>query len=175
MQNPKLKTLFSPEAIAQRIQELGKKISEDYKDKELVVIGVLKGSFIFMADLVRQISIPLDCEFIRVSSYRDGKVSGKLDLLLDLEPEKIKDRHILLVEDIIDTGNSMDFLIRHFQQHSPKSLKICTLLFKEKMLQKKNIKPDYVGFSIDPLFVVGYGLDLAGKLRNYPSIAVHEE
>ncbi|NUM37363.1 MAG: hypoxanthine phosphoribosyltransferase [Candidatus Brocadiae bacterium] len=174
MQNQKLRVLFSPEAISQRIQEMGKQISKDYEQKEIIVVGVLKGSFIFMADLVRAISLPLDCEFVRVSSYRDGKVSGKLDLLLDLEPEKIKDKHILLVEDIIDTGNSMDFLIHHFQKHSPKSLKICTLLFKEKML-KKNIHPDYVGFKIEPLFVVGYGLDLAGKLRNYPAIAVNEE
>jgi len=175
MENQNLRTLFSEKDIAQRIQELGKKINEDYKGKEIVVVGVLKGSFIFMADLVRTITVPMECEFIRVSSYGSGKVSGKLELLLDLAPDKIKDKHILLVEDIIDTGNSMDFLIQHFQKHGPLSLKICTLLFKEKMLQKKNIKPDYVGFNIEPLFVVGYGLDLAGKLRNYPVIAIHED
>lgn len=174
MQDKNLRVLFSQEMIAKRVQELGQSITQDYPGKEIVVVGILKGAFIFMADLVRAIDLPLQCEFIRIASYGNGKVSGKLELILDLSPEKVKDKHILIVEDIIDTGNSVDFLLKHLEQHNPASVRVCTLLFKEKTLQKK-ITPDYIGFRIDPLFVVGYGLDLAGELRNYPAIAVHEE
>lgn len=174
MKYAELKTLFDEKTIENRIQELGKRIHDDYQGKELVAIGILNGAFIFMADLVRAIDFTVQCEFMAVSSYHDQKVSsGKIDLRLDVDPKKIKGKHVLLIEDIVDTGKSIHFLMNHLEKYEPASLKICALLFKEKMLQEK-VTLDYLGFAIDPVFVVGYGLDYAGKYRNYPEVAIHQ-
>lgn len=173
MPQTNIEVLFSEESIQQKVKELGKQISEDYKDKEVVFLGILSGSFIFMSDLVRALSIDVECEFMRIASYHNSTTSsGKIDLLLDVNPKKIKDKHIIITEDIVDTGRSMHFLLEHIAKYEPASLKICSFLFKEEMLEKP-ITIDYLGFKIDPLFVVGYGLDFAGKYRNLPYVGVY--
>ena len=169
-----LTTLYPPEIIQQRIQELARQINDDYRGKDIMAVGVLNGAFIFMADLVRAISVPVQCEFVRISSYGNEKFSsGNIKLLLDIDPEKIGGQHVLLIEDIVDSGNSIVFLQQHFRQYRPASLKVCSLLLKEAML-KQPVAIDYLGFKIDPLFVVGYGLDFAGKYRNHPALAIHQ-
>lgn len=172
MQSQQFATYLSADKIQQRIGELGDEITRDYEGKELVVVGVLNGAFIFMADLVRRIRLPLTCEFTRVSSYGSGKVSGELKFLMDVNPARIEGRHILLVEDIVDTGNSIVCLTAHLGKYKPQSVKICSLLLKEAQLRHR-VHVDYLGFKIDSLFVIGYGLDLDEKYRNLPEIQIH--
>ena len=167
--------LYSVEEIAAKVKQLGKQITKDYQGQEVVFVGVLKGSFIFMADLVRAVDLSVSCEFMQISSYGDGQVSGKMELLLDLPRDKVEGKHLLIIEDIVDTGNSMHFVLAHLAQYNPASLKICTFLFKEAMFRRQNtVSLDYVGFTIEPNFVVGYGMDVAGKLRNYPAIGIYQ-
>lgn len=170
-----IEKIINAEDIAERIQELAKRINKDYENEELVVVGVLNGSFVFCADLVRELDLTLSCEFVRASSYGDTKVSsGNVKLLLDLSKEKIEGKNILLVEDIVDTGNTISFLKEHFSKFSPKTLKVCSFLLKEEEF-KYDFDIEYVGFSIPSLFVIGYGLDYAGLYRELPYLGVFLE
>ncbi|RME03988.1 MAG: hypoxanthine phosphoribosyltransferase [Planctomycetota bacterium] len=166
--------LISQEEIQQKVQELGQKITQDYQGKELDVVGVLKGCFLFMADLIRHIQLPLTCDFIRVSSYGDQKVSsGVVRFDFDVT-QPITNKHVLLVEDIIDTGLTINYLLQNFQTRNPASLKVCSLLHKPENTRKK-VQIDYLGFTIPNKFVIGYGLDFAGKYRNLPYVGILEE
>lgn len=166
--------LFTAEQIHNKVKELGKKITEDYKDKDLMLICILKGSFIFMSDLCKEINLPLTLDFIAVSSYGDStQSSGVVRIIKDLE-ENIEGKHILIVEDIIDTGLTLSYLINNLKSRGSKSIKICTLLDKPER-RKSQVKPDYLGFTIPDKFVVGYGLDYAEKYRNLPFVSVLKE
>lgn len=169
MQLPKSRVLFSTAQIRDRVVQLGRQISEDYVDEEILVIGVLKGSIIFLADLIRQIDRPLQLEFIGVSSYEAMNSTGQVRITNDLSQD-ISGRHVLLVEDIIDTGLTIDYLLKLFEVRKPKSLKVCSLLSKPEAHQMQH-QIDYVGFEISREFVIGYGLDLDGSFRNIPHIA----
>jgi hypoxanthine phosphoribosyltransferase len=163
--------LFPRDAIQKRVRELAGQISKDYADRELIIIGILKGAFIFMADLIREISIPCRIDFTRLASYGDGSdSSGKVVMTKDIETS-IKGRDILIVEDILDTGLTLQYLVGWLKERNPDSLKICVLLDKRKR-RKVSFEADYVGFTIDDGFVVGYGLDFNEKYRFSPDIYV---
>jgi len=162
------KPLFDQMQIATRIQALGKQISEDYKGEPLMVVGVLKGAFIFVADLVRQLSLPVTVDFIGVASYEGTQSTGAVRITNDLSTE-IRGRHVLLVEDIVDTGRTVDYLRDTLRLRQPKSLKICAFLSKpEAHVMESHI--DYVGFEISKEFVIGYGLDLDQHYRELPYV-----
>ena len=164
--------LHSTEAVAARVRALGEQITRDYDGHKLCLIGVLKGSFMFFADLVRAIDLPIKCEFIGISSYgNDTKSSGIVRITHDLQ-HSIEGLDVILVEDIVDTGLSMSYLLDNFKTRRPRSLKVCTLLEKPENAQQK-VPLDYVGFRIPNAFVVGYGLDAAGIFRNLPFIGVY--
>jgi len=167
----KKEILFSQDAINQRISELAADISRDYAGKELIVVGVLKGAFIFMADLIRCLQPPCVVDFARVASYGSGSTSsGQIIITKDIELE-IKDRDVLIVEDIVDTGLTLSYLIQAFKERGPRSLKVCT--FMDKRLRRKvAFEADYVGFTIDDGFVVGYGLDFNEKARFFPDVYI---
>jgi len=161
--------LITEEEIKNKITELGKKISKDYKGKNLILVGILRGAVIFMADLARKISIPMVFDFIAISSYgAETKSSGVVRILKDLDVN-IKGKDVLIVEDIVDTGLTLDYLLRILKSRKPASIKVCTFLTKTAR-RKVNIKVDYSGFDIPNKFVVGYGLDYAGKFRNVPYV-----
>ncbi|MGD0279877.1 MAG: hypoxanthine phosphoribosyltransferase [Smithella sp.] len=163
--------LFSRVVIQKRVKELADQISEDYAGRELIIIGILKGAFIFMADLVREVSIPCRIDFTRLASYGAGSdSSGKVVMTKDIETS-IKGRDILIVEDILDTGLTLQYLVGWLKERNPNSLKICVLLDKRKR-RKVSFEADYVGFTIDDGFVVGYGLDFNEKYRFSPDIYV---
>jgi len=163
--------LFSRDAIQKRVREIAGQISKDYEGRELIMIGVLKGAFIFMADLIREISIPCRIDFTRLASYGAGSdSSGKVVMTKDIETS-IKGRDILIVEDILDTGLTLQYLVEWLKERNPQSLKICVLLDKRKR-RKVSFEADYVGFTIDDGFVVGYGLDFNEKYRFSPDIYV---
>ena len=170
MQEPE--TLISEEAIQSRVDELAAQISRDYADKgEIVLIGVLKGAFIFLADLSRRLSIPRHIEFIAVSSYEHGSVrSGAVRLVMDVR-RSIEGKHVLVVEDIVDTGHTLHYLIDMLKSRNPASVKTCSLLHKEHKTEVE-IDIDYLGFSIGDEWVVGYGLDYDEKDRTLPYIGV---
>lgn len=162
------KILFDRQTIANRVAELGKKISEDYAGKSIVAIGVMKGSVIFFSDLVRHISRPVEFEFVGVKSYEGSVSTGHVQITSDVSMD-IKDRHVLLVEDIVDTGMTIDFLTKLLKVRQPASLRICALLSKpDAHIMSHQL--DYVGFEIAKEFVVGYGLDLDGGFRNLDHI-----
>ena len=164
--------LLTEEQIKARIQEMGKVITEDYKDKNPVVVGVLKGVAIFYADMIRQIKVPCQMDFMCISSYKGNKSSGNTNVRLDLAAD-IKDRHVLILEDIFDTGNSLTYLVNYLKMKQPASVKICTLLDKpEGRKPGVTLEADYVGFTIPNEFVVGYGLDYNEHYRNLPYVAV---
>lgn len=160
---------ISESDLAERIRALGAHISKDYKDQELTVVCVLKGSFIFAADLIRALSCPVQIEFIGVSSYQGTTSTGHVRITHDLGSE-IKGKHILVVEDIIDTGITIDYLMNLLKVREPASLKICTLLFKPQC-QKMKHHIDYIGYEIGDDFVIGFGLDLDGHYRQLPYVA----
>lgn len=160
------KPLFDEKRIAARIKELGAKITADYHGEPLVCVGVLKGAFIFLADLVRAIQLPVTIQFIGVASYEGTKSTGHVQLTHDLTAD-IKDKHVLLVEDIIDTGHTIDYLLATLKVRGPKSLKVATFLSKPEAHDMHSIL-DYVGFEISREFVIGYGLDLDQYYRNLP-------
>lgn len=165
-----LKMLISEKRIKARIKELGSQISNNYRDvgSPLIVIGILNGSFIFMSDLVRDINIDLEVDFMRIASYGNAtSSSGTVRMIKDINAD-ITNRHVLVVEDIVDTGLSMNFLKNRLEQASTKSLEFAALIMKENT--KIDFDMDYVGFEIPDKYVVGYGLDLAQKLRNLKSI-----
>ena len=165
--------LISEQQINQKIKELANKICEDYREKCPILIGVLNGAFIFMADLIREITIDCEVDFVKISSYgNEMKSSGNIKLLKDFDCD-VDDRHVLIVEDIADSGRSIKFLEKMFADSNPKSVKFVSLLLKEGGAIV-DFKIDYVGFTIPNEFVVGYGLDYAQKLRNLSSIYVLE-
>ncbi|MBK1877325.1 hypoxanthine phosphoribosyltransferase [Pelagicoccus mobilis] len=169
------KTLLSKEEIAAIVKQLGREITDCYKksDKELIVIGLLRGSFIFMADLVREIKCPMVTDFLTISSYGDNTVSsGDVKVVMDLD-ESITGRDVLLVEDIIDTGNTFSKVVRMLEGRDPASLRICTLLNKPSR-RKVEVNIDFCGINIPDEFVCGYGLDFAQKYRNVPYIGIYE-
>jgi len=162
--------LISEADIQKRVAELAEEISRDYQDKDdVVLIGVLKGSFIFLADLSRRLTIPRTIEFIAVSSYGNGSVqSGAVRLVMDVRGN-IEGRHVLIVEDIVDTGHTLSYLIGMLRSHGPASIRTCTLLHKAERAEV-DVKIDYVGFGIGDEWVVGYGLDYAEQNRTLPYI-----
>lgn len=165
--------LLTEEQIAERVRELGSKISDDYKDKELVLVGILKGSFIFLADLIRCISIPLSVDFVAIASYgASTKSSGIVRVLKDLD-DSVEGKHVLLVEDIVDTGLTLKLsnIVDNLHAKKAASVRICSLLDKPNR-RKVDVEVDYTGFVIPDRFVVGYGLDLGGLYRNLPYIGV---
>lgn len=165
--------LFSESQIHNRIQKLGKQISKDYENRELVLICVLRGAALFFADLAREISLPLRFEFLQVSSYHNQTEPSKNIRFIRAGSDYVKHRDVLIVEDIIDTGQTLNFLVKHLQSLSPNSLKICALLDKPSRRQVA-VHIDYSGFEIPNVFVVGYGLDYRQLYRNLPYIAVLE-
>jgi hypoxanthine phosphoribosyltransferase len=169
----KYKPLFSEEQIAQRIKEIGAQITKDFKGEEIVCVGVLKGSFIFLADLVRAIDLPTNIEFIGVASYEGTESTGHVRLTHDLAAD-IKGRNVLLVEDIIDTGRTIDYLLETLQVRGPKCVKVATFLSKPECHIMEN-SVDYVGFEITKEFVIGYGLDLDQYYRNLPFLGQVQE
>lgn len=165
------KVLASEEEIAQAVKRLGAQISEDYKDKNLLLVSVLKGSVVFMADLMRAITIPCQIDFMSVSSYGSGvKTSGVVKILLDLN-NPVAGYDVVIVEDILDSGLTLSYIISNIQSRSPASIKICTLFDKPSRRQVP-IEADYVGMKVPDEFVVGYGLDYNEKYRNLPYVGV---
>lgn len=165
--------LITETQIRARIRELGNQISKDYVDQELVLVCVLRGATLFFADLAREISLPIRFEFLQTSSYNDSTQSSKDIEFIRTGSDYIKHRNVLIVEDIIDTGRTLSFLMQHLQPLNPKSIKICTLLNKPSRRQV-SVHIDYIGFEVPNVFVVGYGLDYAQMYRNLPYIAVIE-
>jgi hypoxanthine phosphoribosyltransferase len=170
--NQNLETLYSAEEITARVAEIGAEITRDYADKDLVVIGVLKGSVIFLADLIRSIDLKMTIDFMAVSSYKDGTVSsGDVEILKDLT-NPIRGKDVIICEDIVDTGLTLFRLMEILGSRGANSIKIATLLDKPEPRIKKELKIDYTGFQIPNKFVVGYGLDAANRYRNLPFIGV---
>jgi len=165
---------LTEDVIQKRIKELALQISQDYKEKIPIFIGVLNGSFIFMSDLIKEITINCEIDFFKLSSYGDSKISsGNVRLLKELNCE-VNGRDIIIVEDIVDSGLSIKYIEEIFEKHSPNSMRVCSLLMKPESLKYK-VQIDYIGFSIQPKFVIGYGLDYAQKYRNLKSIYVLSE
>lgn len=165
------RVLISKEEIKKRVEEMGEQISRDYDGKELIVAGILRGSIIFYADLMRELRIPLDMDFMVVSSYGRGcETSGSAHIKLDLQ-EDIRGKHLLIVEDIIDSGVTLSCLKEMLEARDPASIEMCCLLNKPSRRQVE-VDVRYIGFDIPDEFVVGYGLDYAGKYRNYESVGV---
>jgi hypoxanthine phosphoribosyltransferase len=161
--------IVSPEDLQQRIAALGKEITADYADRPPILVGVLKGAFVFMSDLARTIELPIEFDFMAVSSYGSAtRTSGVVRILKDLEVD-LTDRDVLIVEDIVDSGLTLAYLRRNLAARAPRSVQTCTLLLKEG-LQRVELDLRYVGFTIPPVFVVGYGLDIDERYRNLPGI-----
>lgn len=174
MQNLNLGVLIPRAEIAAKVKEMGQKISADYKGEQLLFITVLRGAALFAADLCREIEGDVVLDFIAVSSYGSStSTSGVVRFLKDLD-ESVEGRHVLIVEDIVDTGLTLNYLLDNLRSRNPKSIRTCTLLDKPSR-RRVEIKPDYSGFTIDDLFVVGYGLDYDQSYRNLPDICVHKE
>lgn len=166
----KLKVLFNKKTILKRVTDLALQISQDYPSGELILVGVLKGGFIFLADLARALKIPVHIDFVRLASYgASTHSSGKVEILKDLETS-ITGKDVIIVEDIIDTGLTIEFLKQELTKRKPRSLKICALLDK-KSQRKVEVEVDYVGLTIEKnYFVVGYGLDFSEQYRHLPEI-----
>ena len=161
--------LVSRQQIADKVKELGLRISKDYEGKELVLVGVLKGGFVFLADLMREISIPVDMDLIAVSSYgASTRSSGVVRIIKDIDIN-ITNKHVLIVEDLVDTGLTLRYLKDLFQTRDPLSVKICTA-FDKPSRRKVDIAAEYEGIVVPDKFIVGYGLDYAGKYRNLPEV-----
>ncbi|MBR2338162.1 MAG: hypoxanthine phosphoribosyltransferase [Clostridia bacterium] len=164
-------TLFTEEEIAAIVQKMGKQISEDYADKNLFLVSVLKGSLMFMADLMREITIPCSIDFLSVSSYGSGtSTSGEVRILKDLDAS-LEGKDLLVVEDILDSGVTLSYLLKTLSARNPASIRLCTFLDKPER-RRVDIKADYIGASVPDKFIVGYGLDYAEKYRNIPFIGV---
>ena len=168
-----IRVLIPEEKVDQRIEELGKKISEDYAGRQIHMICILKGGVFFMCELAKRITVPVSLDFMCVGSYGDGtKSSGVVRIAKDLD-ESIEDKEVLIVEDIVDSGNTLYYLMDVLRKRNPASIRLCTLLDKPDR-RVKDVKADYLGFEIPDEFVVGYGLDYAQKYRNLPYIGVVE-
>ncbi len=163
--------LISHQQIRERTGELGRQITEDYDGKDPLLICILKGGLMFLADLMREVDLPLEIDFIAVSSYGDStESSGVVRILMDLE-RNIEGRHVLIVEDIIDTGRTLSYIIENLRTRGPASIKVCTLLDKPAR-RELEIPIDYVGFTIPDRFVIGYGLDYGEIYRNLPFVGI---
>lgn len=170
----RIRTLIDEPTLAARVRELGRQITEAHRGHELVLVPVLKGSFVFAADLARAIDLPLSVDFLGCRSYDGGtESSGVVQITYDLT-KPIEDKHVILVEDIVDTGLTMAYLLENLKTRRPASLSICSLLHKPARTRIP-VPIDYLGFTIEDLFVVGYGLDYAEKLRNLPFLGVMEK
>ncbi len=166
--------LISAEEIDAKLAEMGAAITRDYQGKDLLLIGILKGAFVVMADLSRHIDLPVEFDFMAVSSYGSAtKSSGVVRILKDLDQE-IAGRHVLIVEDIVDTGLTLQYLLKNLQVRKPESLSLAALLIKDG-IERPPLDVKYEGFRIPPKFVIGYGLDFDGKYRNLPYIAVVDD
>lgn len=164
--------LLTEEQIKARIAQLGEQLTQDYKDKNPVIVGVMKGVVVFYADMIRKIQVPCQMDFMWISSYTGTESTGQMLVRRDVTQD-LKDRHVLILEDIYDTGNSLNFTYQHLLAKEPASLKICTLLDKpERRKEGITLQADYVGFTIPNAFVVGYGLDYNEYYRNLPYIGV---
>lgn len=167
----RLKVYISNKQIKKKVTEIAKKIRNDYKDKDPIIIGILNGSFIFIADLVRELGIDIEIDFLKLSSYGDSKISsGSVTLLKDLN-SSIEKRHVIVIEDIVDSGLSINYIRNLILLRNPASLEIAALLFK-KGISNLDFKIKYIGFRINNEFVVGYGLDYAQKYRNLKSVYI---
>lgn len=170
--NTNLEVMYTAEQIRDRIAELGRELTAEYAGKDLVLVGILKGSVIFLADLMREIDLTLKIDFMAVSSYKDElKSTGDVEILKDLT-NPIRDKHVLIVEDIVDTGLTLTRLVEILGSRGAASIKIATFLDKPEPRINEELKVDYTGFVIPNKFVVGYGLDAAGRYRNLPFIGV---
>ncbi|NWF53007.1 MAG: hypoxanthine phosphoribosyltransferase [Nitrospirae bacterium] len=167
------KPLFTIEQIQNRVKELADRISRDYAGKEILAIGILKGAFIFFSDIVRTIKVPLTVDFIVASSYLKTETTGDVKIHYDIR-EDISDKDVLLIEDIVDSGFTLNFIRDMILSRKPKSLKICVFLDKKER-RKVDVPLDYVGYEIPDVFVVGYGLDYENKFRNLPYIAIFKK
>lgn len=171
--NKKIIVLIDEEQLKEKVKELGRKITKDYKDKNPVLVSVLRGSFIFVADICREIKIPVTFDFMAVSSYGNSKVSsGIVRITKDLE-FSIENKEVIIIEDIIDSGRTLNYLIKNLQARNPKNVEVCALLDKNVPRKTEN-KVKYKGFDIPNKFVVGYGLDFAEKYRNFPFVGYIE-
>jgi len=163
-------TLYSREQIRERVKELAGRINEDYAGRNPLLVGILKGAFVFLSDLAREIDLPMEFDFMAVSSYGSAsRTSGVVRILKDLDTD-IEGRDLIIVEDIIDTGLTLNYLLKNLKARGPASLEICALLNKE-IANKVELPVRYVGFTIPDVFVVGYGLDYSERFRNLPYIA----
>lgn len=168
------KIYITKEQIDERMNQLGNKLDKEFEGKKPIFIGILNGAFIFLADLMRHVSIPCEVDFMKLSSYGDEKVSsGQVTELKHIDA-KIEGRHVILVEDIVDTGLSMNYMVKRIKEKNPASVTVCTLLHK-KEATKHDVQLDYVGFEIPNAFVLGYGLDYAQEGRNLSQIYVIDE
>lgn len=165
--------LITEDEIKDKVREMGQKLSDEYRDKNLLLISILKGAFVFMADIMREISIPCKIDFMCVSSYKSSTESnGKVEILKDLGID-ISDFHVLVIEDILDTGNTLNAVMKILSERNPLSLKICTLLDKPSR-RTSQLKADYICFTIPDEFVIGYGLDCAENYRNLKYIGTFD-
>jgi hypoxanthine phosphoribosyltransferase len=165
------RVLVPSEKIGERVRELGERVTEDYRGEELLLVGILRGAVVFLSDLMRYLELPCEIDFMEVSSYGTGTTSsGVVRILKDLE-EDITDRHVLIVEDIIDTGLTLSYIRRSLLARGPASLEICALLSKPSR-RRVELDVKYLGFEVPDEFVVGYGLDFAGAYRNLPDICI---
>lgn len=166
------KVLISEEQLQSRIRELGERLSRDYAGKDPVVVGVLKGVVVFYADMLRRLTVPCQTDFMWISSYEGTESTGNMVVKKDISTD-IRGRHVLILEDIFDTGRSLDFTYRHLLESQPASLEICTLLDKpSRRAPGVSLQPAYVGFTVPNEFVVGYGLDFNEHYRNLPYVGV---
>jgi len=167
--NERFVLYLSAKKIQARVKQLGRQINKEYRGRTPIFIGILNGSFMFMADLLRHVTIDCEIDFLKLSSYGDSKISsGNVTLIKDLNCQ-VEDRDIIIVEDIVDSGLSADFIKRLIAQHHPRSFKIISLLYKKEAI-KIDVPIDYIGFTIPNAFVIGYGLDYAQKVRNLGAI-----
>ncbi len=172
--NNKPRVLFDEEQIAKRVKEMGQEISKDYEGNELVVISLLRGSFVFAADLVRAINVPVNIDFMTTSSYGYSQSSsGIVEIISDIRTD-IKDKNVLIVDDIMDSGNTMKEVVEYISKKQPKSIKTCVMLDKPSR-READITPDYVGFTIPDVFIVGYGLNYGDYYRNVPYIFTFDD
>ncbi len=167
---PEIKTLIDAETIARRCAEMGKQITQDYQGREVVLVPVLKGSFMFAADLIRHIDLPVSIDFLGLRSYEGEKTTGVVQITSDLT-KPIEGAHVIVVEDIVDTGLTMDYLMDNLATRQPASVALASLLHKPARTQV-DVKIDYLGFTIEDVFVVGYGLDYNQHYRGLPFLGV---
>jgi len=166
---PQMVLVLSRAQIQKRVKELADRISKDHHDKEILVIGILKGSFIFLADLVRELAVPVQIDFVRLASYGSQTLSsGDIRITKDVELG-VQGRHVLVVEDIVDSGLTIAYLLDHLKQRRPESIKVCAFIDKRER-RKVQVQVDYAGHVVDQGFLVGYGLDMDEKYRNLPEI-----